>query len=40
MKTFLGFTTGVFVGAIAYVILLEYMYEDDPEYVKNLLQFN
>lgn len=39
MKTFLGFVTGVFTGAIAYAALEQYCMRTDEDYTKRLVKF-
>ena len=39
MKTFLGFVTGVFTGAIAFATLELYCMQVDEDYAKRLVKF-
>lgn len=39
MKTFLGFVTGMFTGAIAFAALELYCMQGDEDYTKRLVKF-
>lgn len=39
MKTFLGFVTGMFTGAIAFAALELYYMQGDEDYTKRLVKF-
>lgn len=39
MKTFLGFVTGVFTGALAFATLELYYMQGDEDYTKRLVKF-
>ena len=39
MKTFLGFVTGVFTGALAFAMLELYCMQGDEDYTKRLVKF-
>ena len=39
MKTFLGFVTGVFTGALAFAALELYCMQGDEDYTKRLVKF-